>query len=262
MYNQEEESQLAESCCPHNNTYDDFSTGDTICMDCAHVVDLLLGNNLVSNQQLIPPIGAEEELSQKNRAVWECCENHLHRLHLECGAVSNKCRQFVSLLLRNKRIRSWQTENLAACIIYIILREEGVARTFREIATICGVDINMLSNTYKTLVKFIPEIGSEVLLTPDHYIARFVSYLQPKDLVAASKLEKASNALAQQITTHNILPGRSALTISAAAIYYSGLAAPGCLRDIVWQKRCSEISTVGMSSLASALKLIVRDYSK
>jgi transcription initiation factor TFIIIB Brf1 subunit/transcription initiation factor TFIIB len=96
-----------------------------------------------------------------------------------------------------------------------------------------------------------------VLLTPEHYISRFVSYLQPVDVVVSSKLEKDAVALARKITDYNILPGRSALTISAAAIYYKGLISTNSLKDNrMWLKRCSDISTVGSVSLTTALKLI------
>jgi len=113
---------------------------------------------------------------------------------------------------KQRTIRGSKGDPIVCALLYLACKEEGVPRTFREIAKETGVNEKEIRNMYTKLTKQLPKSGKiTTAVAPADLILRFCSKLQ----LAQSVISDAQD-IARQATPH--LEGKNPNSIAAAAI--------------------------------------------
>ncbi|EFX81073.1 hypothetical protein DAPPUDRAFT_299541 [Daphnia pulex] len=119
-----------------------------------------------------------------------------------------------------KHLKGHSTKAIASTCLYIACRQEGVPRTFKEICALTKIDKKELGRCYKLIPK--------ALETSVDVIPRITT----SDFIPLQNLNLELNAMVQREALHiglkavelDVVPGRSPLSVAAAAIYMASLA--------------------------------------
>ncbi|XP_015791881.1 transcription initiation factor IIB [Tetranychus urticae] len=101
---------------------------------------------------------------------------------------------------------------IASACLYISCRQEGVPRTFKEICAVSKVSKKEIGRCFKLILKAL-ETNVDTITTGD-FMVRFCS-----NLGLSSAIQKAATHIARKAVELDIVPGRSPISVAAAAIY-------------------------------------------
>lgn len=101
---------------------------------------------------------------------------------------------------------------IASACLYIACRQEGVPRTFKEICAVSKISKKEIGRCFKLILKAL-ETSVDLITTGD-FMSRFCSNLALPNMV-----QKAATHIARKAVDLDIVPGRSPISVAAAAIY-------------------------------------------
>lgn len=111
-----------------------------------------------------------------------------------------------------KNLKGRANDAIASACLYIACRQEGVPRTFKEICAVSKISKKEIGRCFKLILKAL-ETNVELITTGD-FISRFCSNLSLPIMV-----QRAANHIASKAGEFDIVPGRSPISVTAAAIY-------------------------------------------
>jgi len=144
--------------------------------------------------------------------------------------IKQRAHELYQMVHIGKNLKGRNQEAVASACLYIACRQEGVPRTFKEIVAISSVDKKEIGRCFKLIIQS-HDTDVEIITTSD-FMSRFCT-----NLGLPRKIEKAATCIAKKATDLDLAPGKSPLSIAAAAIYMATQAS-----DI--KKTGAEISEV------------------
>ena len=111
-----------------------------------------------------------------------------------------------------KNLKGRANDAIASACLYIACRQEGVPRTFKEICAVSKISKKEIGRCFKLILKAL-ETSVELITTGD-FMSRFCSNLGLPNVV-----QRAATHIARKAVEIDIVPGRSPISVAAAAIY-------------------------------------------
>jgi len=113
---------------------------------------------------------------------------------------------------KQRTVRGSRGDAIVCALLYLACKEEGVPRTFRELAKESGVNEKEMRKMYTTLTKELPKTAKSIAaVAPADLISRFCSKLQLSQAIASEAQEIAKKGTPQ-------LEGKNPNSIAAASI--------------------------------------------
>lgn len=111
-----------------------------------------------------------------------------------------------------KNLKGRSNDAIASACLYIACRQEGVPRTFKEICAVSKISKKEIGRCFKLILKAL-ETSVDLITTGD-FMSRFCSTLGLPNMV-----QRAATHIARKAVDIDIVPGRSPISVAAAAIY-------------------------------------------
>lgn len=118
-----------------------------------------------------------------------------------------------------KNLKGRSNDAIASACLYIACRQEGVPRTFKEICAVSKISKKEIGRCFKLILKALDT--SVELITTGDFMSRFCS-----NLGLPNAVQKAATAIARAAVDLDIVPGRSPISVAAAAIYMASQVSP------------------------------------
>lgn len=150
---------------------------------------------------------------------------------------------------RNLKGRS--NDAIASACLYIACRQEAVPRSFKEICAISKISKKEIGRCFKLILKAL-ETSVDLITTGD-FMPRFCSNL---DL--PNHVQQAATYIARKAVELDIVPGRSPISVAAAAIYMASQAS----EDKRCQKDIGDIAGVADATIRQAYALMIPHAKK
>jgi len=145
-----------------------------------------------------------------------------------------------------RSLKGRSNEAIASACLYIACRQEGVPRTFKEIVAVNTVSKKEIARCFKLILK-VHNTNVDVIQTED-FMNRFCGTLGLQ-----REVQKAATHIAKQSVDLDIVPGRSPISVTAAAIYMASQAS----HDKKTQREISDISGVTDITIRHSYKLML-----
>ncbi|XP_057366869.1 transcription initiation factor IIB-like [Daphnia carinata] len=116
-----------------------------------------------------------------------------------------------------KNLKGHSTDASASACLYISCRQEGVPRTFKEICAVSKIGKKEIGRCFKLILKAL-ETSVDIITTSD-FMPRFCS-----NLGLPSMVQRAASHIGRKAVELDIVPGRSPISVAAAAIYMASHA--------------------------------------
>jgi len=144
-----------------------------------------------------------------------------------------------------KNLKGRSNDAIASASLYIACRQEGVPRTFKEICAVSKISKKEIGRSFKLILKAL-ETSVELITTGD-FMSRFCS-----NLGLPPSVQKAATHIARKAVDLDIVPGRSPISVAAAAIYMASQAS----EDKKTQKEIGDIAGVADVTIRQSYKLM------
>ncbi|MEM0481072.1 MAG: TFIIB-type zinc ribbon-containing protein [Candidatus Aenigmatarchaeota archaeon] len=130
--------------------------------------------------------------------------------------IQERVATYYERLIEKSLIRGRSTEAILAALIYYVTREEGMPRTFDEIAEAAGVEKREIGRAYRFVAR---ELGLRILpADPADYIARFVAILGLSEKVKNKALE-----ILKKAEEAGVISGKGPTGVAAAIVYIASV---------------------------------------
>jgi len=146
-----------------------------------------------------------------------------------------------------KNLKGRSNDAIAAACLYIACRQEGVPRTFKEIVAVSTVSKKEIGRCFKLILKAHEGTSVELITTAD-FMSRFCG-----NLSLSREVQKAATCIAKKAVDLDIVPGRSPISVAAAAIYMASQASD----DKRTQRDIAEIAGVADVTIRQSYKLML-----
>lgn len=150
-----------------------------------------------------------------------------------------------------KNLKGRSNDAIASACLYIACRQEGVPRTFKEICAISKVSKKEIGRCFKLILKAL-ETSVDLITTGD-FMSRFCS-----NLGLSSTVQRAATHIARKAVEMDIVPGRSPISVAAAAIYMASQASS----EKKSQKEIGDIAGVADVTIRQSYKLMIEDRKR
>lgn len=150
-----------------------------------------------------------------------------------------------------KNLKGRANDAIASACLYIACRQEGVPRTFKEICAVSKISKKEIGRCFKLILKAL-ETSVDLITTGD-FMSRFCSNLGLPNLV-----QRAATHIARKAVELDIVPGRSPISVAAAAIYMASQAS----EDKRTQKDIGDIAGVADVTIRQSYKLMYPHAAK
>jgi len=282
----------AKVCCrehPDANLIEDYRAGDMICSACGLVVgDRVVDvgsewrtfsndksnadpsrvggseNALLNGTDLTTMIGRgtgdasfdesgqakyqnRRQMSSSDRALinaFKEINNMADRINLP-KTIVDRANLLFKQVHDGKTLKGRSNDAIASACLYIACRQEGVPRTFKEICAISKVSKKEVGRCFKLILKAL-ETSVDLITTGD-FMSRFCS-----NLGLPSSVQRAATHIARKAVELDIVPGRSPISVAAAAIYMASQASA----DKKSQKEIGDIAGVADVTIRQSYKLM------
>lgn len=286
-------SSAGVSCKFHPNAplIEDYRAGDQICSECGLVVgDRVIDvgsewrtfssdsgavdksrvggaeNSLLGSSDLSTMIGPvmgragtsyTSESSQYNnrrsvassdRALinaFRTIGNMADRINLT-KTIVDRANALFKMVHDGRNLKGRANDAIAAAVLYISCRQEGVPRTFKEIVAVSTVSKKEIGRCFKLILK--AHDTSVELITTGDFMSRFCGTLS-----LAREVQRAATGIAKKAVDIDIVPGRSPISVAAAAIYMASQASD----DKRTQREIADIAGVADVTIRQSYKLML-----
>lgn len=150
-----------------------------------------------------------------------------------------------------KNLKGRANDAIASACLYIACRQEGVPRTFKEICAVSKISKKEIGRCFKLILKAL-ETSVDLITTGD-FMSRFCSNLGLPNMV-----QRAATHIARKAVEIDIVPGRSPISVAAAAIYMASQASD----DKRSQKEIGDIAGVADVTIRQSYKLMYPHATK
>lgn len=144
-----------------------------------------------------------------------------------------------------KNLKGRSNDAKASACLYIACRQEGVPRTFKEICAVSKISKKEIGRCFKLTLKALST--SVDLITTEDFMSRFCSNLH-----LPNSIQKAATYIAKQAVDMDHVPGRSPISVAAAAIYMASQASD----QKKSQKEIGDIAGVADVTIRQSYKLM------
>lgn len=144
-----------------------------------------------------------------------------------------------------KSLKGRSNDAIASACLYIACRQENVPRTFKEICAISKISKKEIGRVFKLILKTLET--SVDLITSGDFMSRFCSSLGLPTLI-----QRAATYIANRAVELDIVPGRSPISVAAAAIYMASQAS----NDKKTHKEIGDISGVAEVTIKQSYRLM------
>jgi transcription initiation factor TFIIB len=236
---------------------DDYRAGDLICSTCG----LVVGDRVVNiewrppandNTRTDPPCYAKYPRVRLSSApdpmlirVASEIGNMAHRAHLP-SCITDRASFIYKQMYNQNALKGRSVGLIAAACLYIACRQEDVPRTFKEICAISFEPKKDIGRCFKLILKTI-ETRVTNLSTSD-FMSRLCNHL---DL--PMPLQRAATCIAQRAVQLDAVPGRSPISVAAAAIYMTSQASANKKS----QRQIGDFAGVADVTIRQAYKLMI-----
>ncbi|XP_050701478.1 transcription initiation factor IIB-like [Eriocheir sinensis] len=282
-------SRFAEVCCPQHpesHLIEDYRAGDQICSECGLVVgDRVIDvgsewrtfsnekanndpsrvggpeNPLLNGSDLSTIIGPGSggdsfgNSKYQNRRSMSSSDRALINAFREISNMADKINLPKTIIDRanvlfkqvhdGKNLKGRSNDAIASASLYIACRQEGVPRTFKEICAVSKISKKEIGRCFKLILKAL-ETQVDLITTGD-FMSRFCS-----NLGLPTFAQKAATHIARKAVDLDIVPGRSPISVAAAAIYMASQASD----DKRTQKDIGDIAGVADVTIRQSYKLM------
>jgi len=145
----------------------------------------------------------------------------------------------------SKALKGRSTDAISSACLYIACRQEGVPRTFKEICAVSKISKKEIGRVFKLILKNL-ETSVDLITTGD-FMSRFCS-----SLTLSSAIQKAATHIARKAVELDLVPGRSPVSVAAAAIYMASQAS----NDQKSQKEIGDIAGVAEVTIKQSYRLM------
>lgn len=206
------------------------SSGDTLLDDNGKPMYHSRRNLSVSDRTLLT---AFREISQMSE-----------RLNLPT-MIADQANTLFKQVHESKSLKGRANDAIASACMYIACRQEGVPRTFKEICAVSKVSKKEIGRTFKLILKTL-ETNVDLITTGD-FMSRFCSSLS-----MTNQVQKAATYIAKTAVDLDLVPGKSPVTVAAAAIYMASQASD----NKKTQREISVVTGVAEVTIRQSYKLM------
>ena len=160
--------------------------------------------------------------------------------------ITDRANVLFKMVYEGRNLKGRSNSAIAAACLYIACRQDGVPRTFKEIVAVSAVIKKEIGRVFKLILK-AHDTNVELITTGD-FMSRFCGTLS-----LARPIQKAATCIAQRAVDLDIVPGRSPISVTAAAIYMASQAS----RDKRTQKEIADIAGVADVTIRQSYKLML-----
>jgi transcription initiation factor TFIIB len=160
--------------------------------------------------------------------------------------IVDRANQLFKMVADGKNLKGRSNDAIAAACLYIACRQEGVPRTFKEIVAVSTVSKKEIGRCFKLILK--AHDTSVELITTGDFMSRFCGTLS-----LARHVQRAATTIAKRAVDLDIAPGRSPISVAAAAIYMASQASD----DRRTQKEIADIAGVADVTIRQSYKLML-----
>jgi len=187
-------------------------------------------------------------VSSSDRALinaFRSISNMCDRINLP-KTINDRANQLFKMVHDGRSLKGRSNEAIASACLYIACRQEGVPRTFKEIVAVSTVSKKEIGRCFKLIIK-AHDTTVEIITTGD-FMHRFCGTLE-----LAKDVQKAATHIAKKSVDLDIVPGRSPISVAAAAIYMASQAS----NDKRSQKEIADIAGVADVTIRQSYKLML-----
>ena len=160
--------------------------------------------------------------------------------------IVDRANQLFKMVSDGKNLKGRSNDAIAAACLYIACRQEGVPRTFKEIVAVSTVSKKEIGRCFKLILK--AHDTSVDLITTGDFMSRFCGTLS-----LSRDVQKAATCIAKKAVDLDIVPGRSPISVAAAAIYMASQASD----DKRTQREIADIAGVADVTIRQSYKLML-----
>ena len=197
------------------------------------------GNALYSNRRSVS--SSDRTLINTFRTISNMCD----RINLP-RTITERANALFKMVHDGHKLRGRSNEAIAAACLYISCRQEGVPRTFKEIVAVSTVSKKEIGRCFKLILK-AHDTNVEIITTGD-FMHRFCGTLG-----LSRDVQKAATHIAKVAGDLDIVPGRSPISVAAAAIYMASQAS----NDKRNQREIADIAGVAEVTIKQSYKLML-----
>merc|ERR1712047_102343 len=197
------------------------------------------GNALYSNRRTIS--SSDRTLINAFRTISGMCD----RINLP-RTITDRANALFKKVHDGKNLRGRSNDAISSACLYIACRQEGVPRTFKEIVAVSTVSKKEIGRCFKLILK-AHDTNVEVITTGD-FMTRFCG-----NLGLSRDIQRAATTIAKRAVDKDLVPGRSPISVAAAAIYMASQASS----DKKSQREISDIAGVAEVTIKQSYKLMI-----
>jgi len=160
--------------------------------------------------------------------------------------IVDRANQLFKMVADGKNLKGRSNDAIAAACLYISCRQEGVPRTFKEIVAVSTVSKKEIGRCFKLILK--AHDTSVELITTGDFMSRFCGTLS-----LSRNVQRAATTIAKKAVDLDIVPGRSPISVAAAAIYMASQASD----DKRGQREIADIAGVADVTIRQSYKLML-----
>jgi len=131
--------------------------------------------------------------------------------------IIDRANQLFKQVHDQKSLKGRSNDAIASACLYIACRQEGVPRTFKEICAISKIPKKEIGRCFKLILRTLE--ATVGLVTSQDFMSRFCS-----NLTLPSVVQRAATHIARKAVELDLVPGRSPVSVAAAAIYLASQA--------------------------------------
>uniref|UniRef100_A0A6A7FUW9 Transcription initiation factor IIB n=2 Tax=Hirondellea gigas TaxID=1518452 RepID=A0A6A7FUW9_9CRUS len=160
-------------------------------------------------------------------------------------AITDRANYLFKQVHDGRSLKGRSNDAIASASLYIACRQEGVPRTFKEICAVSRISKKEIGRCFKLILRAL-ETSVELITTGD-FMSRFCANLNLPNTVM-----KAATCIAKKAVETDIVPGRSPISVAAAAIYMASQASE-CKKS---QKEIGDVAGVAEVTIRQSYKLL------
>jgi len=197
------------------------------------------GNAMYNNRRTVST--SDRTLINAFRTI----SNMADRINLP-KTIIDRANNLFKMVSDGKNLKGRANDAIAAACVYIGCRQEGVPRTFKEIVAVSTISKKEIGRCFKLILK--AHDTSVELITTGDFMSRFCGTLS-----LARGVQKAATGIAKKAVDLDIVPGRSPISVAAAAIYMASQASD----DKRTQREIADIAGVADATIRQSYKLML-----
>merc|ERR1711994_1090127 len=187
-------------------------------------------------------------VSSSDRALinaFRSISNMCDRINLP-KTITDRANSLFKMVHDGRNLKGRANEAIASACLYIACRQEGVPRTFKEIVAVSTVSKKEIGRCFKLILKS-HDTNVEIIQTGD-FMNRFGG-----NLGLDRDIQRAATVIAKRAVDLDLVPGKSPISVAAAAIYMAVQASV----DKKTQREISDIAGVAEVTIKQSYKLMI-----